>query len=103
MSEFNDVKRALSLEFDKGNRAQYKIKRLKGSKSAYLGQITKTVELTFLMSEPDNGNMSTRSATQFSYKMKDSLRYISGVIGFTRRSFRLQGTSFRAERTSCKF
>ena len=49
MSEFNDVKRASSVGFETGNRTQSKIKRLKGSKSAYLGHIIRT-----LMSEPDN-------------------------------------------------
>ena len=49
MSEFNDVKCAPSLDFETGNRTQSKIKRLKGSKSAYLGHIIST-----LMSEPGN-------------------------------------------------
>ena len=44
-----DVKRALSLDFETGNRAQSKIKRLKGS-SAYLGNI-KTISR---MSETNN-------------------------------------------------
>ena len=48
MSEFNDVKRALSLDFKTGNRIQSKIKRLKGNKSACLGHIKKlSVELHF--------------------------------------------------------
>ena len=42
MSEFNDVKCALSFDFETRNRTQSKIKRLKGSKSAYLDHITKT-------------------------------------------------------------
>ena len=55
ISEFNDVKRALSLDFETGNRTKSKIKRLKCSKSAYLGHITKTISrINTLMSEPDN-------------------------------------------------
>ena len=55
ISEFNDVKRALSLDFETGKRTKSKIKRLKGSKSAYLGHITKTISIiNTLMSEPDN-------------------------------------------------
>ena len=55
MNEFNDVKRVLLLDFETGNRTQSKIKRLKGSKSAYLGHITKTISrINTLMSEPDS-------------------------------------------------
>ena len=42
MSEFKDVKRALSFDFETRNKTQSKIKFLKGSKSAYHGHITKT-------------------------------------------------------------
>ena len=38
--------------------------------------------------------MFTRSTKQFSYKVKDNLRYISRVITFTRRSFRLHELHF---------
>ena len=58
MSEFNDVKHALSLDFETGNRTQSKIKSLKGSESAYLGHTTKTISrISTLMSEPDNVEM----------------------------------------------
>ena len=48
----------MSLDFETGNRTQSKTKRLKGSKSAYLGQITKTItRISTLMPEPDNVEM----------------------------------------------
>ena len=59
MSEFNDVRRASSLGFETGNRTQSKIKRLKGSKCAYLDHITKTItKINTLMSEADNVGMA---------------------------------------------
>ena len=65
MSEFNDVKCALSLDFETGNRTQSKRKRLKGSKSAYLGHITRTIiRINTLMSEPDNVEMVIRLRDQ---------------------------------------
>ena len=58
MSKFNDVRRASSLGFETGNRTQSKIKHLKGSKSAYLDHITKTItKINALMSEADNVEM----------------------------------------------
>ena len=42
-NEFNDVKHALLLDFETGNRTQTKIKRLKGSKSTYLRHIIKAI------------------------------------------------------------
>ena len=58
MSEFNNVRRASSLDFETGNRTQSKIKHLKGSKSAYLRHITKTISrISTLMSELDNVEM----------------------------------------------
>ena len=58
MSDLYDVKRAMSLDFELGNRVQSKTKRLKGSKTAYLGHITKTINrISVLMSEPDNVEM----------------------------------------------
>ena len=58
MSKFNDVRRASSLGFETGNRTQSKIKHLKGSKSAYLDHITKTItKINTLMSEADNVEM----------------------------------------------
>ena len=79
MSTFNDVKRPLSLDFETGNRTQSKIKRLKGSKSAYLDHISKTISrIRFLMSEPDN------------VEMVICFRNTSRAVRSTRRSFRLQ-------------
>ena len=79
MSTFNDVKRPLSLDFETGNRTQSKIKRLKGSKSAYLDHISKIISrISFLMSEPDN------------VEMVICFRYTSRAVRSTRRSFRLQ-------------
>ena len=57
MSEFNNVRRALSLDFETGNRTQSKIKRLKGSKSAYLRHIKTISRISTLMSELDNVEM----------------------------------------------
>ena len=58
ISKFNDVKRALSLDFETGNRTQSKTKRLRGSKIACLGNITKTISrINTLMSELDNVEM----------------------------------------------
>ena len=95
MSEVNDLKRALLLDVETGNKVQSKIKRLKGTKRAYARHITKTISrINTLMSEPNNvcrnGNMFTRLARKFSYKVKDTLRYIDRIVRFTRRSFRLQ-------------
>ena len=79
MSTCNDVKRPLSLDFETGNRTQSKIKRLKGSKSAYLDHISKTISrIRFLMSEPDN------------VEMVICFRNTSRDVRSTRRSFRLQ-------------
>ena len=79
MSTFNDVKRPLSLDFETGNRTQSKIKRLKGSKSAYLDHTSKIISrISFLMSEPDN------------VEMVICFRCTSRAVRSTRRSFRLQ-------------
>ena len=54
ISKFNDVKRALLLDFKTGNKTQSKIKRLNSIESAYLGHITKAISrIETLMSEPD--------------------------------------------------
>ena len=105
MSDITDVKRALSLDIETGNKTQSKIKRLKGSKSTYLGHITKTISrINTLMSEPNNVEMATCLQDQLDNVVTNikSLRYISRVSRFTRRSFCLQSTSFRTERTSCQ-
>ena len=58
MSELNDVRRASSLDFEKWNKTQSKIKRLKGSKSAYFDHTGKFISrISTLMSEPDNVEM----------------------------------------------
>ena len=57
-SEFNDEKHALPLDFETGNRAQCKIKWLKGSKSGYPGHIAKTISrINIVVSEFDNVEM----------------------------------------------
>ena len=56
INEFNDIKHALTLDFETGNRTQSKIKQLK--KSAYFGHITKTISrINTLMSELNNVEM----------------------------------------------
>ena len=58
LSEFKDIKHALTLDLEKGNVTQSKIKQLKGSKSAYLGHIIKTFSgIKHLMSEPNKREM----------------------------------------------
>ena len=53
ISKFNDVKRALLLDFETGNKIQTKIKRLNSIESAYLRHITKAISrIETLMSEP---------------------------------------------------
>ena len=84
MSEVNDLKRALLLDVETGNKVQSKIKRLKGTKRAYARHITKTISrINTLMSEPNNvcrnGNCLQDQLKSLVTKLKTVLDTLIGL------------------------